>query len=123
MRSPVWVRLDTSMWHMSDGTMKRPMKRSSSKLWGKLRFPIGPQVWLMDFVDDLGQNPYALMPAGFGECEATLTPKRARPNMMKHFRPIGGLPAMKALGYRWLQHVSELKFGYFKTGFLLGRQS
>ena len=29
----------------------------------------------------------------------------------------------KALGYRWLQHASELEFDYFQTGFLSGRQS
>ena len=43
---------------------------------------------------------------------------------MKQLRPIAGLPAVKkALGYRWLQHASELEFGSFQTGFLPGRQS
>ena len=74
---------------------------------------------LADFVDDFDQNPYALMPAGLREVEHTLVPKRARPNMMTHLRPMAGLPAMKkALGYMWLQHASKLEFGFFQISFL-----
>ena len=79
---------------------------------------------LSDFVSELDQNPYVPLPAELREVEATLIPKRARPNLMKHLRPIAGLPAMnKALGYRWLQHASTMEFKSFQTGFVTGRQS
>ena len=79
---------------------------------------------LAEFVCALDQNPYMPLPAELREVEATLIPKRARPNLMKHLRPIAGLPAMKkALGYRWLQHASALEFSSFQTGFVSGIQS
>ena len=79
---------------------------------------------LIEFVVNLDDNPQMLLPAGLRACEATLIPKKARPNLMKHLRPIATLPSMKkALGYRWLQHASEMEYGSFQTGVLPGRQS
>ena len=59
-------------------------------------------VKIVDFIANLDNNPLTLLPAGLRECEATLIPKKARPNQMTHLRPIATLPSMKkALGYRW----------------------
>ena len=63
---------------------------------------------LIEFVINLDENPLMLMPVGLRECEATLIPKKARPNMMKHLRHIAALPSMKkALGYRWSGFTSR----------------
>ena len=50
---------------------------------------------LVKFVNNLDRDPLMPMPVELRECEATLIPKRARPNVMKHLRPIAGLHDMK----------------------------
>ena len=79
---------------------------------------------LVDFVKHLDENPMEALPAELREGESTLIPKKARPNKMKHLRPIANLPAMeKVIGYRWLQHAINLECHSFQTGILPGCQS
>lgn len=77
------------------------------------------------FLEAHDDDPLRPLPVELRESEATLIPKRARPNLMKHLRPIAGLHAMKkAMGYRWLQEAARaFEFGSFQSGFIPGRQS